>query len=172
MVYRYKHIFMLLFVSLAVSNFTGCFYSFTGASVAPHLKTIAIPVFEDRSGSAVPNLRNDFTNKLIQRFIEDNTLQVAERRNADALLEGTILSLQDNNAVISSGERLTRKEVVITVRVVYRDLVLKKVVSEKNYSYNANYELGGDVIGNRQAAIRTAIDRITDDILIGTVSNW
>ena len=67
----------LLFVGFIAINFTSCCaYSFTGASVPEHLKTIAIPIADDRSGSGEPGLRESLTQKLIQRFIDDNTLQV------------------------------------------------------------------------------------------------
>ena len=70
----------LLFVGLIAINFTSCCaYSFTGASVPPHLKTIAIPIADDRSGSGEPGLRESLTQKLIKQFIDDNTLQVSER---------------------------------------------------------------------------------------------
>ena len=66
---------VLLFLIGIFSNFAGCFgcpYSFSGASVPPHLKTIAIPFAEDRSGSGEPGLRELLTEKLTQKFIDDN----------------------------------------------------------------------------------------------------
>ena len=62
----------LLFVVLIAINFTACCaYSFTGASVPEHLKTIAIPIADDRSGSGEPGLREDLTQTLIEKFIND-----------------------------------------------------------------------------------------------------
>ena len=60
---RLKHrlhlIIVLLFSTGLLLNFSCCSYSFTGASVPQHLKTIAIPVAEDRSPAAIPgNLRS------------------------------------------------------------------------------------------------------------------
>lgn len=60
----------LLLVVLTAINFTSCCaYSFTGASVPEHLKTIAIPIADDRSGSGEPNLRENLTQKLIQSLL-------------------------------------------------------------------------------------------------------
>ena len=59
--------------------FSGCAYSFTGASVPPHLKTIAIPLVDDQSGLGEPGLREKFTTELIQLFTSDNSLEVADR---------------------------------------------------------------------------------------------
>jgi hypothetical protein len=93
-----------LFITLVIISFTGCcVYSFTGASVPQHLKTIAIPIAEDRSGSGEPGLKELLTDQLVQDFINDNTLQVTEKVNADALLECVILPLSDAPAVVAAG---------------------------------------------------------------------
>ena len=49
----------LLYFFIAVS-IQGC-YSFSGASLPPHIKTIAIPVFEDHSGAGIAQFRSELT---------------------------------------------------------------------------------------------------------------
>jgi len=167
-----KVIILLLFITYLVSNFTGCCaYSFTGASVPKYLKTIAIPNAEDRSSSGEPGLSEMFTSKLTQKFIDDNTLQVTNKSNADAILECTITSLSDVPSVVAAGENVTSRRITITVRVVYKDLVKRKTVFDKSFSNYGDYRSGGS-INDRKNAIETAIDRITDDILLDTVSGW
>jgi len=171
---KYNSIFklILLFVFPILLNLSGCSYSFTGASVPEHLKTIAIPVGIDRSASGEPSLGDNFTNELIQKFIDDNTLQVTEKVKADALLECTITTLSDSPAVVSGGENVTSRRINITVKAVYKDLVKRKTIFEKNFSNYGDYTNEGDIITVRNEAIATAIDKITEDILIGVVSNW
>ena len=175
MIYKIIRPLGLLFVLLFVSNFSGCFYSFTGASVAPHLKTVAIPVVEDRSGVGEVGLREQLTSKLIQQFNNDNTLRVAEKSGADCLLECSIVSFNDAPAVIAAAgnnrENVATRRITVTVRVLFRDLVKKKTISEKNYSNFGDYTTD-NIAANRPAGIQTALDRVTEDILIGTVSNW
>lgn len=165
----------LLFIIPPLSNFTGCgVYSFTGASVPAHIKTIAIPISDDRSGSGEPGLRESLTNTLIQKFIDDNTLRVTERANANAVLECVITGFSDAPAVVSAGatsDNITVRRITITVQVTYKDLVLKKTISDKSFSNYGDYDPGADIT-QRQAAIETAIDKITEDILLDTVSGW
>ncbi len=149
-----------------------CSYSFTGASVPPHLKTIAIENAIDRSGSGEPGLRDDFTNELIQKFLDDNSLQVTGKTNADAILECTILSLSDQPVVISGGEDVSTRRVKINVKAVYKDLVKKKTVFERTFSNYSDYKNSGDILSQRNQAIKEAIDKITEDILLGVVSDW
>ncbi len=172
MTYNTKPYLILLFVTAILINFHYCSYTFTGASVPEHLTSIAIPIIEDRSGSGEPDLRETFTNELIQKFIDDNTLRVAEKVNADALLECTVLSLSDSPTVVAGGENVTVRRININARVVYKDLIKRKTLFDRSFSNFGDYENTGDIITVRKEAINTAVDKITEDILLAVVSNW
>jgi len=161
----------LLFISTSITNFNCCFYSFTGASVPQHLQTISIPVAQDRSGTAEPGLRELLTDQLTQKFIDDNTLQVSERTTANAILECTITSLSDAPAVVTAGENVASRRITVSVKVIYRDLVQRKTIYDKSFSNYGDYESGGS-ISERRDAIEAAVDLITEDILLDTVSGW
>ncbi len=161
-----------LLITIAVINFGGCgSYSFTGASIPPHIKTIAIPVSNDRSGAGQPGLPQMLTDKLTQKFIEDNTLQVTDRQNANAILESSIISISDAPAIVQSGENVARRRITVTVQAAYKDLVKRKTIFEKNFSEYSDYpaDSGLDI---RNSAIEDAINLITEDILLATVSGW
>lgn len=162
----------ILLVVLTAINFTSCCaYSFTGASVPAHLKTIAIPIADDRSGSGQPGLSQQLTQDLIQKFIDDNSLQVADRSNANSILECTIVSLNDAPAVVSAGENISSRRITIGVKVLYRDLVERKTIFDKTFTNYSDYLTSTPVQG-RIDAINSAIDKISDDILLDTVSGW
>jgi len=164
----------MLFLSINLINFAGCSgcpYSFTGSSVPPHLRTIAIPFADDRSGSGNTEIREKLTKVLTQKFIEDNSFKIAERTKADAIIEMYIASWDDAAAVVSSGETIQTRRITIGVQVVYKDLVQKKTVYEKRFSDYGDYPAGSGIEGI-QKGIETAIDRITDTILLDTVSGW
>lgn len=161
-----------LFIAVIVVNFNGCcIYSFTGASVPEHLKTIAIPIADDRSGGAEPGLREKITGVLTQKFIDDNTLQVSDKSTANAILECTIVSLTDAPAIVSAGEQIATRRITISVQVVNKDLVKRKTLFEKTFSNYGDYPSGGS-IDSRRTAIEEAIEKITQDILLDTVSGW
>ena len=166
-----KFIFAVVLLSGLIS-LQSCSYSFTGASVPSHLKTISIPIFIDRSGSGEFDLNTRLSNKLIQKFLEDNTLLLSDRTKSDSILEGTIVTLSDAAAVVAGGEKVSSRRITITVRTVYKDLVKKVTVFDKNFSNYGDYVTGGDITAVRKQAIDSAIDKITEDILLGVVSNW
>jgi Lipopolysaccharide-assembly len=164
-----------IYLTLFIFNFSfliflsGCVYSFTGSSVPKQLKTIAIPLFEDQSGFGEPGLKENFTTSLINLFVNDNSLEVADRNTADSILEGSIVAVQDAPSVISPGEQVSTRRVTVNVHVTFQDLKLRKKMWEKDFSNWGEYNPSG---GTRTGALTQAVNKVTEDILIETVSGW
>jgi len=168
----FKVLSFILFIFYSVFNFTSCgVYSFSGASVPSHLKSISIPIAEDRSGSGEPGLRELLTDQLIRKFIDDNSLLVSEKGKANANLECTITGFTDVPNIVAAGENITSRRLTISVRTIYNDNVKKKKIFDKVFSNYGDYPPAGN-INDRKEAINTALDRITEDILLSVVSGW
>ncbi len=156
----------------ALAGLAGCFYSFTGSSVPPHLKTIAIPLVDDQSASGIPGLREELTNKLIDRFRGDNSLEVTDdRTHSDAILEGIVVSVADQAQVVAQGETVTRRRVTVAVKATFQDMKLRKKIWSKQFSEWGDYESSGGP-PQRQTAIDAAVDKLAEDILLDAVSGW
>jgi hypothetical protein len=164
-------IFILLIGTVAVVNFGCGAYSFSGSSVPVHLKTISIPVAQDKSPAAIPGIRELLTDDLIQKFINDNSLQVSGITSADATLNCVITSVTDAPAIVSAGEQISARKVTIIVRVLYKDLVMKKTVFEKDFTGYGEY-VPGEETNKRENAITIAVNFISEDILLAVVSGW
>ncbi|MBI3786814.1 MAG: LptE family protein [Ignavibacteriales bacterium] len=159
------------YLLLGLSGCAGCPYSFTGASVPPHLKTIVIPIVEDQSGYGDPTLRNEFSRQLLSRFVNDNTLQTTDRGSADSMLEGVITNVKDAPNVVQGGDQVAERRITVTVRMTFQDLKLRKKVWEKEFSNWGNYASGAGAT-KRDDGIKEAIRKITEDILNETVAGW
>lgn len=162
---------LVALLSILLASSLGCPYTFTGASVPKHLKTIAIPLVDDQSGFGEAGLRERFTAELTNLFISDNSLQVADRTNADSILEGAIASVSDAPSVVSQGEAVTKRRITLTVKCTFQDKVQRKKVWEKTFSQWGDYDSGGG-LSQRDAGLRDAIKKVTEDILLETVSGW
>jgi hypothetical protein len=114
-------------------------------------------------------LRENLTRKLVELFVSDNSLEIGDRNTADSILEGSIVAVRDAPSVIAPGERVSTSRVTITVHVVYQDLKLRKKMWEKDFSNWGEYTLGSET---RAGALTQAIAKVTEDILIETVSGW
>ena len=164
-------IFTFVLIVILLPGCSGCPYSFTGSSVPTHLKTIAVPLFDDQSGFGEPGLREKLTNKLIDRFVRDNSFAVTDKTRADSIIEGVIVAVRDDPAVVTKGEAVSKRRITITVKALFQDMKLKKKVWEKQLSNWGDYEITGGP-AQRRTADSLAIEKLAEDILIETVSGW
>lgn len=160
--------FTILFTGLCTILFGSC-YSFTGASVPAHLKTVAIPLFEDVSGFGEAGLREKFTQKLIEYFRNDNNLEIGERLTSDSIIEGAISRIVDAPSVIGGNDIVTTRRVTVTVHATYTDMKLRKKIWEKDFSNWGEYTQGQQI---RDVALNDAVNKVAEDILLETVSGW
>jgi len=157
---------------LLIAHFvSGCTYSFKGGSVPAHLKTVAIPLVQDQSGYGDPALRDNLTQQLVDRFTNDNTLQIADRNTADSMLEGVIVDVKDAPSVVQGGEQVAARRITVTVRATFEDLKLRKKIWEKDFSNWGDYASGGGLT-QRNDGINAAVRKLTEDILNETVAGW
>ncbi len=151
--------------------FAGCVYSFKGGSVPAHLKTIAIPLVQDQSGYGDPTLRDELTQQLVDRFTNDNTLQVSDRNTADSMLEGIVVDVKDAPSAVQAGEQVTARRITVTVHMTFQDLKLRKKIWERDFSNWGDYPSGGGLT-QRNDGVKEAIRKLTEDILNETVAGW
>lgn len=158
-------IILYLILSLCVS----CgYYSFKG-SLPSYLKSIAVPVFVDRSG--YPDVQNKVTDAVTDAFIEDNTLKLVDESKADLILNGTIQSVEQKVAAVSPGETVSEYQMYVSVKVVCDDINKSKKLYEKVFSqYGVMSSSAGQ--DEKDKAIDDAIELITEDIVNTTLGGW
>ncbi|MBE0557542.1 MAG: LptE family protein [Proteobacteria bacterium] len=161
----------LVVAVLAAVLVAGCTYSFKGGSVPPHLKTLAIPIIQDQSGYGDPRLRDQFTNTLIERFTNDNTMTLVDQAGADAILEAVITNVREDAVSVAPGEEVRQRRMTVVARATFRDIKLKKTLWEKSFSQYGDFPSGGGP-SLRDAGVLEAIQKLTEDILNETVAGW
>lgn len=152
---------------------TGCgVYGFRGNNPPEGINTIAIPQFTDISGFSDATLADKLTQELKIRIISDNTFRIADKNIADAVLKCTVTGVKDEALVISSGENVTKRKVVISVNVVFENLKKQKVIWEKVIEDYGEYNSSSSSISERTIGLNIAVEKISEDILIDLTSNW
>ncbi len=150
----------------------GC-YSFTGASLPQHIKTVAVPPFKEQSGAGVAQLGAEFTEQLIDIIESQSSLNIeSDISRADALVEASIVSFSDEPSQIGSEtERAITNRITISVRASFTDRVENKAFFTKtSFSGFDDYNIG-DFVG-KEEAIDTTVDQIVDDLFNRMISNW
>lgn len=172
MILQAKRIILFLFAVILLYSLTSCNYSFKGASPPEGIKTIYIPSIRDESGFGLPNLGEEITTLLKSKFINDNTLEYAEKTQADGMLDCVIRSVTDEALVVTGNEQVSRRKVTITVTVEFTNLKKQKSIWKKDFSNWGEYDSSTGGFSKRDEGVKSAEDKITDDILLEVISNW
>ncbi len=145
-------------------------YSFKG-SLPPHIKSIAIPEFEDRTAEF--DLAARVTEQVRNGFIKEKILDLAEIENAHSVLYCTITDIEDKPAVYSeteTGESVDEYRVTIKIATEWKDLVKDREIFKKTISGFSEYDPNRP--DERSVAIDEAIDKITEDMIEQILSDW
>jgi hypothetical protein len=140
------------------------FYSFSGSALPAHIKTVAVPLFEDQTTEF--GIDQQFTDGLIDAIIEDNTLKIADPRSADALVKGQILKVVDRAGQYNAEETASDYRIYITAKVVFEDVKKRKILWEETWTQWGSYT------DNREEGIEEAVTKLSTEILNRTVSGW
>jgi hypothetical protein len=144
-------------------------YSFSGSALPSHIKTVVVPIFEDRTAEF--GIKEMLTDAIIERITQDNTLKIADRRNADSMLDGAVLRVEDRAGAYERSERVQETKVFVTARIRFEDLRKNKVMWEDEIEQWGTYDPAGGEAA-RRAAIEEALRKIADEVLNRTVSSW
>jgi hypothetical protein len=158
-----------LFVLLLISSSLGCgIYSFKG-SLPPHLKTVAIPLFENRTAEF--RVAEDLTDAVIAAFTRDNSLKIAERSAADLLIEGIIAQIDDRAGAFDQSESVQDMKLYLSVQLKCTDQVKREVMWQERLTHFGSYDPSGGADARGEALIE-AMNKICEDVLNKTVANW
>ncbi|MCU0608793.1 MAG: LPS assembly lipoprotein LptE [Chitinispirillaceae bacterium] len=159
-----------LLLTLVLSVFFGCIYSFTGSSLPAHLKSVEIPLFSNQSME--PTIADEITQSISREIVSGNLLKVVER-NGSAIISGTVTAYA--NTPYTFGASTTRQidvqqyVVRITVDVDFKD-------NRKNVSIYKGIVTGEGIYSlekeNEKAGQQKAIKELVQRIMQNSVQGW
>ncbi|MFH1941291.1 MAG: LptE family protein [bacterium] len=156
-----------LLVSISVL-ICGCgIYSFSGSNVPGHIKNVAVPLFEDKTAEF--GIDRQMTDALIDAITQDNTLKISGVQNADAVLKGEILRVEDRAGQYDNAEKASDFRITLTIKMTFEDTKKRKILWEETWSQWGSYDNTGL---SREDGIKQAVDKLSRDILNKTVSGW
>ena len=159
-----------LIVSLSVLALTGCFYSFAGGGLPPHIHTMAISTFDNQTAS--PDLPKELYDTMHRELQKRLGVRDAPSDRADALVKGTISAYEADVPVGFSANPQqavsARRRLQITIDIEIVDQSNGHMLySNKSLRQEADYNERAEDDGRRQA-----IDKIVQQIIDGVQSNW
>jgi len=166
------------------------FYSMAG-SIPPHIKNIAIPLVENQTAEFA--MAETVTDNLVSKFTKENILRVTSEKNADSMLNGIIMKVDDGPYTFSKEEAVTEYRFTVSMKLEWVDMVNDKVLLTKQYTGWGAYGLSGDIsadgidndgdgsidgddideIGDpREFATKVAVEKIAEDVLNDILTSW
>ena len=164
--------FLLLF--LLIIALSGCFrYSFTGTSIPDDVNSVYIPFFADQSNSGIGDLSDRLNNALIDRFINQTRLQLANNRgSADAVLEGSIVNYNNRPFSITGEQETSLNEVSISVRATFQYTDKEQAEWSSSFNGSATYDTNENPIEGETNAAQEALGQVANNMFNDAVSGW
>ncbi len=169
-------IHILLSVILATLIFTACkiTYSFTGASIAPNVKTFSVYYFPNRAKLVNPNLSQQLTqgqDGLENKLIKQTSLsQIKE--NGDLEFSGQITEYDVKPMNIVQGDLAAQNRLTISVKVKFTNNKDHEQDWEKTFTAYEDFDSNRSLSDAEDALVTEIIKKLVDDIFNASVANW
>lgn len=159
---------------LAALAAAGCAYTSSPALLPPHLKTVAIPTFENVTSEYT--LEQEITQAVIDRFVRDNHLKIVDEKSADAVVRGKVTQFKNAVFGFSSASEASEFRVTIAVSVVFKDQVKNREIwNDPNLVKTANYyvqDVPGQTASTPLDGRKEAVTKLADEILTRSLQSW
>ncbi len=160
---------MFLIMLLALS---GCgIYSFTGASIPPEAKTVAVLYFPNHAQLVNPTLSTEFTDALRNAVMNQTSLEMIES-NGDLVFEGEITDYNTTPVAITATQTAALNRLSVTVNVRFINTIDETKNFESKFTHYEDYPSEQDLNSVQETLTPTIIDAIVEDIFNKALVNW
>ncbi|MFC1682927.1 LptE family protein [Candidatus Zixiibacteriota bacterium] len=150
----------------------GCgVYSFSGSGLPSHIRTVAVPVFDNQT--AEYGIKENLSDQVIDALVTDGKLKVVQERDADSVVEGTVVEYQNRAYTFDNSENVQEYIVRIWVRVAYQDVRNRKAIWEEERMEGwGTYDVSIDPPEDEELGRERAIAKLAEDIVDKVVAGW
>jgi len=151
----------------------GCkiYYSFSGASISPEVKTVSVQFFPNRASIVNPTLSQDFTDALKDK-IKGQTSLIFENDLGDVNFEGEISDYSTQPLSITGEQRAALNRFTITVKVKFSNAIDPDQDFDSSFSRYRDYDSSKDLSDVEQDLITEILKDLTEDIFNKAFVNW
>ncbi len=169
--------FSILVISIGMS---GCGYT-TGASFGGGKKTIFIEPIKNnvdygsdsRRTVYLPLLEVDVRNAVIDRFLFDGNLKIAQEQTADFLLKGELIQYNRDALRFTDNDDVEEYRVLITVKLELWDRATNQLLwEETSFVGEDTFFIRGSTVTTEESAVDGAIEDLARRIVERTIENW
>lgn len=164
---------ILLTAVLSTALFTACkvSYSFTGASIAPNVKTFSVYYFPNRARLVNPNLSQQFTDGLQEKLIRQTSLnQITE--SGDLEFSGQVTDYDVKPMNIQEGDLAAQNRLTITIKLKFVNNKDHEQDWDKSFTAYEDFDSNQSLSAIEESLVPEIIKKLTDDIFNASIANW
>jgi hypothetical protein len=170
---RTKSTYLFCFLAVQLLLLTGCkiHYGFTGGTIPPEAKTVAVQYFQTTATLAPPTLSQLFTEALKDRMSSQTRLALVNK-SGDLNFEGSITGYSTVPIVIQSSDQAALNRLTISVTVKYTCSFDEKKNFEQTFSRYADYPSSASLSSVEGDLIKDINEQLTLDIFNRALNDW
>lgn len=151
---------------------SGCgIYSFSGTSIQPDVKTIAVEYFQNNALKVNPTLASSLTDALIDQYRRLTSLEILTE-NGDLNVYGEITSYDTRPMAVTADEVASQNRLTVTVKIYFTNKLHPEDDFDKSFSAYADYDSNQLLDAVEGSLCDEIIDILVEDIFNATVANW
>ena len=163
---------LLVIALLALSACSVVKYSFTGTSIQPDVKTIAIPYVENKALRVNPSLSGDMTDALQDKFRKLTSLEQVDV-DGDLELVCEITGYDTKATAVTADEMASQNRLTVTVKIDFSNRKYPEDdVSNKTFSAYEDFDATQSLDAVEATLCETIIEKLVEDIFNATVAQW
>ncbi|MBF0504209.1 MAG: hypothetical protein HQL14_03805 [Candidatus Omnitrophica bacterium] len=170
----------LILSILLVLELAGCGYT-TGSLLPPQYRKIAIQPFKNKISYVsenvrslyVPALETNVRTAVIDRFLFDGHLHIADPDKADLVLQGDLISLDQDSLRIDVNQNVQEYRIHVTISMSLTDTATGKILwTEPSFAGEATYFTTGSQAQTQSQALDAALTDLATRVVERTVESW
>ncbi len=169
-----KKKFIIALALLAVAVLGGCSivnYSFSGTSIQADVKTVTINYFEYKALKVNPNLSNDLTEAMRDKFRKLTKLEQVEM-DGDLELQGEVTGYEVRAAAVTANEVAAQNRLTVTVKLKFTNRKYPEDDFEKSFSAYSDYDSNNSLDAVESTLCQEIIDKLVEDMFNASVAQW
>ena len=146
-------------------------YSFTGASIDPEIKTFSVSYFPNNAPLVQPTLSQSFTDAL-KEILTSQTDLILVKSGGDLRFSGEITGYSTRPIAIQGNETAAMNRLSVTIKVQFENTFDDKQSFETNFTRYQDYESSLSLSAVEGTLIDEINEQLVEDVFNKAVVNW
>jgi hypothetical protein len=146
-------------------------YSFSGTSIQPEVKTVTINYFDYKALKVNPNLSNDLTEAMKDKFRKLTKLEQVDM-DGDLELSGAVTGYEVRAAAVTANEVAAQNRLTVTVKLTFSNKKFPEDDFDKSFSAYSDYDSTNSLDAVESSLCQEIIEKLVEDMFNACVAQW